>query len=437
MKKTILWVLFAAAGFLNPIVVSADDKKNGELLQWQYKLSGEERFRYEYKQDFDFNESAKDNGGQFHHRFRLGAAVNLTDENLNPIVDIFLEGVDAQTGGHKIKAVTTQVDDFDLHQAFINVRNIAGSPVDIKVGRQEFKYGKGRLLASPTWSNRLRAFDGGVIHYQKGGFWGDLLYGQDVKFDDDKFNNSRSEEFITGLYGGYQKHKMAPLADVYFLQMKDIKGTNNIQRYAAGARLQANIAEGTVLDIEMPYQFGHTGSATVNKKEIKAYAFHADVTKNWEAVQWKPKLVVGYDEASGDKDANDSINNTFIPLYQSTHEPYGQLDFFRWQNIRNAEASLTISPTEKLKFTPQIDLFWLQSKFDNWYNSSGGNMRTKTSGDRGYYIGSELSLRMYYEFNKNLKFESGYAHFFPGGYVKDSGNNDDVDWFYTQAALKF
>ena len=230
---------------------------------------------------------------------------------------------------------------------------------------------------------------------------------------------------------------MAPLVEMCYLDMTDIKGRSDIQRYTAGARLQTTIAEGTVLDIEVPYQFGHTGSATVKKRPIKAYAFHADVTKNWEAVQWKPKLMVTYDEASGDQNPNDNVNNTFIPLYQTTHEPYGLLDFFRWENMRNPEISTTFSPTDKFRFTPQADFFWLQSKFDSWYNSSGTAVRSETSGNRGYFVGIELSLRVYYDLNKNIKLESGYAHLFPGEYVKDSGADDDVDWFYSQMAFKF
>ncbi len=435
LKNFKILIIFMLLIWTRLSLICADDKP--EFSRWNFKMTGEERFRYEYKKDFDFNQSRKDNGSQFYHRFRLGGLASLMDEYLKPKADIFLEGLDTQTGGYQIKAAANQVDDFDLHQAYANLHNILGSDFDIKVGRQELKYGKGRLIAAPVWANRIRAFDGGVLHYQNVGLWADLIYGQDVKYDDDKFNNSRSEEFLTGIYSGYQKHKMAPLVETYFLEMKDIKGRNDIQRYTAGARLQTNIAEGAVLDIEVPYQFGHTGSATVMKKEIKAYAFHADVIKSWEAVQWKPKMMAAYDEASGDKDPNDSVNNTFIPLYQSTHELYGLLDFFRWQNMRNPEVSMTFSPTEKFKFTPQVDFFWLNSKFDSWYNSSGTAVRSKTSGDRGYFVGSELSLRVYYDLNKNIKWESGYAHFFSGEYVKDSGAHDDVDWFYSQMAFKF
>ncbi|MBL8013782.1 MAG: alginate export family protein, partial [Candidatus Omnitrophica bacterium] len=351
-------------------------------------------------------------------------------------MDIFIEGLDAQTGGYRLKAVSTQVDDFDLHQAYIALHDILGTDVDIKAGRQELKYGKGRLIGAPAWSNRMRVFDAGVLRYHHEALSGDLFYGQDMKYDDDKFNNSRQEEFISGFYGGYQKNKTAPLVETYFLTQKDIKGSNDVQRYTVGARLLATVAPGTVVDIEAPYQFGHSGSATATKREIKSYAFHADVAKTWDAA-WKPKLTVGYDEASGDKDPNDSVNETFVPLYQSTHEAYGLLDYFRWQNVRNPEVGMTFSPTDKFRFTTQADFFWLQSKYDSWYNSSGSVIRSKTTGERDYFVGSEVSLRLFYDLNKYLKLETGYAHFFPGGFARDSGADDDIDWVYSQAALKF
>ncbi len=438
MKKRILTVLvlFWACRIHSAWADSAP-QNIPVFSQWNYKITGEERFRYEYKHDFDFNTNIEDNGSQFHNRFRIGGSATLTDEYLKPMVEVFVEGLDAQTGGYQIKAPTNQKDDFDLHQAYVSIRNILGSDFDFKGGRQELKYGKGRLIAAPTWANRIRSFDGGVLHYQDKGVWGDVLYAQDAKYDDNNMNASRNEEFLTGYYGGYQKHKMAPLIETYVLNMTDIKGRNDVSRYTVGARYQANLGEGAVFDFEFPYQFGHTASATSSKKSIEAYAIHADITKSFEAAAWKPKVMLAYDEASGDKSTSDSVSNTFIPLYQSTHEPYGLLDFFRWQNVRNPELSATFSPNEKFRFTPQVDFFWLQNNNDAWYNSSGTVVRSKTTGDRGDYVGSEISLRTYYDFTKNLKIESGYAHFFPGEYVKDTGSSDDVDWFYSQLAYKF
>jgi hypothetical protein len=190
-------------------------------------------------------------------------------------------------------------------------------------------------------------------------------------------------------------------------------------------------ALGLDYDMEVPYQFGRT-----QNRDINAYAFHLDISRTFGEIVWKPQVAVSYDEASGDKKVGDGTTNTFNPLYQSTHDPYGLLDYFRWQNMRNPEISLTLSPMDKLKVRPQVDVFWLQSTNDSWYNSSGVIVRTKTSGERRSYVGTEASLRVFYDVSKNVKAECGWAHFFCGGYVKDTGAHDDVDWVYSQITLK-
>ncbi|MFA5059407.1 MAG: alginate export family protein [Candidatus Omnitrophota bacterium] len=430
MKK--LWQIFIIFFLVFAARASYGEQDKSEFNQWQYKINAEERFRHEYKKDFDLNKSAKDNGSQLYHRLRLGVNASLTDEYLKPKLDIFVEGLDAQTGGYQTKAVSAQVDDFDLHQAYFNVFNILGSDFDIKIGRQEIKYGKSRLIDAPTWSNRIRSFDAAVIHYHKQALSVDALYAQDVKFDDNNFNRSLDEENLSGLYANYQKDKKSPLWEGYFLT-QIISSTDALtRRYTTGLRWQGALPNNTLLDIEIPYQFGETGT-----KDIRAYAFHADISKEFSQTFWKPKASFSYDEASGDKDPNDSVSNTFVPLYQSTHSPYGLMDLFRWQNIRNPEVSVVLSPTEKLRFTPQVDLFWLQSKYDSWVNSSGTVIRSKTGGDRNYFVGTEWSLRANYDLSKNIKLEAGYAHFSPGGYAKDTGADDSADWFYSQIAYKF
>lgn len=434
MKQSVVGIWSSL--FLVCAAVSAGADDQGQS-RWSYKIGAEERLRYEYRKDFDLNKSAKDNGSLFFNRERLSAQFTLSDGHSKDMARVFIEGLDAQTGGYRIKAQANQTDDLDLHQAYVNILNIGGSGLDIKAGRQELKYGKGRLIAAPTWSNRIRSFDAGLFHYHHGGFYADAFYGQDVKYDDNKFNQSRNEEMLAGVYGGYQAAKTSPLFEAYYLSFVDTKGPNDIHRYTVGGRLQATLAPGLVADVEVPVQFGKTGTLTAGAKTIKAWALHVDLAQSFDQAFWKPKFTVAYDQASGDRDPNDSVSNTFVPLYQSTHDPYGLMDFVRWQNIRNPEASVTFSPTDKFRFTPQVDFFWLDSKSDSWYNATGGVTRTKTSGDRNDYLGSEASIRFYYDLTANIKFETGYAHFFSGGYVRDTGADDDADWAYAQLILKY
>lgn len=417
--------------FLLPVTAQAE-----EFLGWQFTAGGEERARYEYRDNFDYKTGQQTDNNHLYNRLRLNAKATLTDEYLDPKLDVFIEGLDAQVLGYETAAALSQKDNFDLHQAYVGAYNILGSPLDVKLGRMELKYGAGRLVAAPTWANRIRAFDGGVVHFHQGGLWGDVIYGQDVKYDDNNLNHSLGSEYLSGFYGGYQEHKMAPLVEGYFLRMKNKIQASNVDRYTVGARVQKNFGNGLVAEVELPFQFGDTGTMA-SQKTVRAYAFHADVKKSWEEVKWKPMLSVAYDLASGDRNATDSTSNTFVPLYQSTHDPYGLLDMVRWQNIRNLETAVTVSPTDKIKLTPQANFIWLDSKKDAWYNSSGGTVRSNAGGAPASYIGTELSLRGFYNFNDNIKLETGYAHFIPGEYARKSGPHDSVDWFYTQVAIKF
>ena len=80
----------------------SNDKET--FLSWHYTLGFDERFRVEEKRDFDFNKAIKDDGNVFFNRFRLNFRASLTDEYLNKLAEVFIEGMDAQTGGYRIKA---------------------------------------------------------------------------------------------------------------------------------------------------------------------------------------------------------------------------------------------------------------------------------------------------------------------------------------------
>ena len=54
--------LLASLFFLFCTLSQAQAEDRGQYLHWDYKVGGEERLRYEYKQNFDLNKSKKDTG---------------------------------------------------------------------------------------------------------------------------------------------------------------------------------------------------------------------------------------------------------------------------------------------------------------------------------------------------------------------------------------
>ena len=52
-------------------------------------------------------------------------------------------------------------------------------------------------------------------------------------------------------------------------------------------------------------------------------------------------------------------------------------------------------------------------------------------------MGTEIDFLVKYAMNKNVNLLGGYSHFFAGKFLRQTGNNDDADYFYLQSLLKF
>ena len=409
------------------ISLSAAENKQAEK-SWTDKLSFgvENRVRYEYKSDFDFDNSKDDNGDMLYNRFRLNCKIDFNEKNT-----FFIEGLDARVTAHDL-ARPAQTDQFDLHQAYLNFLDLMSLPLDIKVGRQEMKYGKGRLIAAPAWANKITAFDGGVLRFKRAGFYSDLFYGQCVPYEESRFNHSSSDVSIKGVYCGYQENKDTTQCEAYFINNINFAGSNDVKRNTFGTHLLVPLVMGLVSDLEGCYQFGDEGP-----KDVSAYALHADISRVFADIVWKPKLTVEYNYASGDEDSRDTKINTFVPLYQTIHDPYGVMDFFRWQNMQELACSLMLAPQRKVKIISEVHCFFLADTSDYWYTSSCGKVRSPIDDSANSYAGTETSLVAKFDLLDYVKLESGYAHFFAGSYLGDTGTSDDADWVYAQVSVKF
>ncbi len=89
--------------------------------------------------------------------------------------------------------------------------------------------------------------------------------------------------------------------------------------------------------------------------------------------------------------------------------------------------------------------FWLADTNDYWYRSNGNStLRTKTPDGRdvrtigaSYFAGQEADVIISYDVTKNLKSQTGYAHFFAGQYLVDTGPHSDADFGFAMTTLSF
>jgi hypothetical protein len=391
---------------------------------WKTEFGAENRVRAELKEDFDFNRGADDDGWLVYQRLRLTGKATL--ENY----EAFAEIADLRVANKYIPKAA-QSDDLDLHQAYVSAGKLFGGAFTAKVGRQALQYGKARLIGAAPWNNRVNHQDAGLLKYKEGPVTADAFYGARVAWDEDGWNDPNRHDIITGVYATWQKDKAAPLVDAYFLANYDSSNMSTLNRRTVGLRAAFTLPGGVAVDAELPYQFGKSV-----RKNVYAHAFHIDAAKEF-ALAGKPRLAAGYNYASGDKKASDSVNNSFVPLYQSTHYTYGLADFFRWQNMKETYFEVSASPVKALNLTAGANFFWLPSVNDSWYDSAGRKLRTKAANSgASHYVGRELSLMSKYDFGGGLTSEAGYAHFFTGKYVADTGTDYDADWLYLQFIMK-
>jgi hypothetical protein len=116
------------------------------------------------------------------------------------------------------------------------------------------------------------------------------------------------------------------------------------------------------------------------------------------------------------------------------------MDLTAMQNMHHAIGGLRVQPTAALTFNLDYHAFFAASTDDVWYRANGLTaVRPLTPASRSAdpYKGSEVDLVGTWKVSKNLQFQAGYAHFFAGNYLADTGASDDADFGYLQATINF
>ena len=86
----------------------------------------------------------------------------------------------------------------------------------------------------------------------------------------------------------------------------------------------------------------------------------------------------------------------------------------------------------------QYHFFWLSENEDGWFNAGLGQIRRDPTGSAGNFVGTEIDFTMKYLLvDPFAVLWFGYAHFFPGEYVEDTGEDPDRDFIFAQLAVTF
>ena len=426
------WSLFEAGEDYWDGIKHVDLNEDGS---WWASFGGSYRARGEAWQNFGFTETNDD-------AFLLSRLRLHGDFNFGENVRVFVTGKSSLASDRDLPGGRrgVDVDELALQNAFVDILFPIGesNTLTARIGRQEFLFGKQRLISPLPWSNSMRTWDAARFILDLDNWRIDAFYSRYAAVQKYDFNDWQNGPDFWGVYANGKIGETNPIdLDLYFLGLNKKAATFNgtsgeEDRYTLGARLGGKFGDsGFNYDIEAAYQFGEVGSA-----DISAYMLATKFGYTFKDVDWKPSVYVGFDYASGDDDATDNEVGTFNQLFPLGHAFYGFMDTVGRQNAIDLSTGFSFKPHKKVTVKTDLHFFWRAEESYALYNAGGGVVRGGAVGS-SKEIGQEIDLTLVYKVDGHLSFQGGYSHFFAGDFTRDTGSNDDVSWVYLQTVYKF
>jgi hypothetical protein len=398
---------------------------------WPFRVGIHQRFRYEYLQNFTIQGPRRGVDGLLLERFRL----DVTYHN-GPFKGFFelqdAHGIDTDLNREDFGRKDPYENPIDLRQAYF-AYTLPAFPLTIKAGRQIFSYWDNRIFGPGEWGNAGRYnWDAFKLMLKKRFFWLDTFYARQVYNDPYHFDGGHEPFHVWGAIGGLSWDAASFES---FLTLKDgsAKGTlrRHEHRFSGGVRLRSAPYRGLDLQGLLIPQWGDLGG-----ESIQAMGALAEVGYSLD-LPWEPKLTLTYTYASGDKDRSDTTSNTFDGVFGAVDMYYGRMNLFSWQNLKDYQAGLELSPLEKMKAKLDYHFFTLDRSQDAWYFGMGNKViRGKQVGE-GSRLGHELDLVLKCKPCKNLEFQAGLGRFFPLERFKSLGADRGMNWYFFQTEWSF
>jgi hypothetical protein len=442
MKKI---AIFAAFFVLAALKIHAQV----EFFDGKMWVTAQERLRLEYRKNNSTFDSAikADEDWYLLQRARLGVGGKPWDW-----FAIYGELQDAREISQNLIGVTAKTEEgrVDWRQGWLELGNAKEFPITARIGRQELSYGEERLIGKSDWSNVGRVFDAVKLRWETEQGWLDFFAANVVN------NNSTGSRFgafddkadwaddFYGLYGHFAGIEALEWEGYALFRDKTdavFRGAAR-QLFTLGTRMESTkkLAPWD-FHVEFAGQFGHVSAPGGQFGELSsAWASHeafmgvigGGYTFDHE---WKPRLGLEYNYASGDRDPTDGKSETFDNLFSTAHRVYGFIDLVAPKNAHDARATFSLRPWKDVRVQFDGHFFWLAESRDAWYRSNGSVIRRDATGGSGTFLGSEIDVTVTYSPHKRVQIQTGYSHFFAGSFVKDTGPSSDASFFYTQLTL--
>jgi len=343
-------------------------------------------------------------------------------------------------------------DNIDLYQAYIEARNLWGSPLTARVGRQELALGNQFLVGVKDVS---AVFPGQSFDALRLTFANDMVSIDAIaaKLAENYGDFGEDDVDFYAVYGSYLGIEDVTL-DAYWMFVRDDEGVlanvlagTTVDLHTVGLR-GSGVIGGFDFELEAAYQFGDIddvpsacplpfGSADVDFYE---FAINAEVGYTFDA-SWQPRIFARFAYfGGGDPDYSLFSNDYTMPFNRLfSNIQYSEfLDDFTFNNGQLSNVfvySLGIQAllTEALEM--KLVGSYLQVDQEVWNADDD--------------LGWEVGLYGEYYYSEDLVVRAGYAHFFGGDGLAFApivwnglqswagGVDDDYDYLFLETEIAF
>lgn len=399
-------------------------------------LGLQHRSRIENFDNFYRVSSLPSDGGYFsRHWFYLG---------VRDVLDPFrftVELEDSRREGFDFPPSARQNNHTDFLQAYAELyskNGFFGHTTSLQAGRFTIDAVDRRLVARNRFRNSANTFDGVRLKIgdDKSPWIANFFATRPVEAREGSFDDrSREEREFYGAYATFRGSSPAFVFEPYYFYLDDQRNQARERiLHTAGAHAYGLIYNNFFdYDVTVSAQWGD-----LNGLDHSAYFVHAELGHTFKH-PWKPRLSAWINYGSGDDDPGDSDSGRFTELFGAPFGLYGFSRFFTAENTINPTLSLSLKPADEVKVELYLRSYTLASDTDAWVRGGaavpGG--RRDPLGSSGRHIGEEIDLRVRWQANDQLLFNTGLAHFMPGSFVDETGLSESSTLVYLQGTFDF
>jgi hypothetical protein len=314
-----------------------------------------------------------------------------------------------------------------------------GDRLVLRLGRQEFELGDGRLVDVREGPNVRQTFDGASLNW-KVSSWNIDGFALKPVLNGTGVLDAPPDHGST-FWGVYAVHPMPMIKggniDLYYLGLarKDAAfdiGSSNELRHTVGGRLSGRRG-GWSYDSEAAFQAGSFGT-----RNIRAWGTGHDTSYTFRSLRLRPQIGASTLIASGNHGNSQSDLGTLNPLFPTGYY-FGQggIGLLGPSNLMAIGPKISVQFTQSLSLVADGNVFWRTSLEDGLY-SPGVNLLVSGQGNSERYVGSQPSVGVYWKASRHLSVSAAYAHFYVGSFLmKASPRGEDTDYAAVWTRYKF